>query len=101
MTEESPQYIKATIKLRRGPRWVVQKHAEWMDGLTMFFIRGWYIEEDSSLYPNEVAYIPWPTDEERDKLASQKRLTGWVASGDLVDVIEVTSDDFFLSQGIE
>lgn len=78
--EDGPEFIIATVRIRRGDGWNVKPEAEATDGLRLKFRRGWTMTaEDTSIYIGEVTWEPhrkiWPDD-----------APSWMASGDLCDV---------------
>lgn len=75
---------RATLRFRRGEGWRVRPEMEPYDGKRGVFSVGWHItEEDRKQYAGEAAMLP----------CSSELPIGWVASGDLVDVEEMSEEE--------
>lgn len=75
-----PEFIEATVRIRRNMGLAVKPEAEQYDGQTAFFKYAWDIEPSDGRYPNEAAYI-----------CPEGWVIAWFAFGDL-EIVRRTNE---------
>ena len=88
MTFEQHRDYRVRVRLRRDERYVVRPERELLDARELVVTPMWHIApEDSALYANEIALGPSLFDE-ATKSAFELASCGWIASGDVVMLVE-------------